>query len=133
MKCVPRVSPITAERSTERILDILGQRAKYPGLSHINNLRSYSKTEFSPEALEANKNGKMVLIEHVSPHRELSRAAITKVDSGASDKELLTFVKGNYRLILLTAEQANRLNKQNRSKMVADRLEQAGITTVRGD
>ena len=75
----------------------------------------------------------MVLIEHVSPHRELTRTAIAKADSGVSDKDLIEFVRQSYRLVLLTAKQTERLNKLNRSKMVADRLEQAGITIVRAD
>lgn len=120
-----------AIHSAERILDLLGQRVKYPGLGHINNLRLYRAAEFSSEALRAHKKRQMVLIEHVAPIRELTRAAIGIVDGSASDKELLAFVKKHYRLVLLTAEQAKRLNKQNRSKMVVDRLAQVGITTAR--
>jgi hypothetical protein len=39
-----------AIHSAERILDILGQRLKYPGLSHGNALRHYPKAEFSDAA-----------------------------------------------------------------------------------
>jgi hypothetical protein len=68
-----------------------------------------------------------VVIEHVSPIRDFTRNAIEKIDRGASDKQLENFVRKNYRLVLLTPEEATHLNRQNRSKMTPDRLGSAGI------
>ena len=119
-----------AIHSAERILDILGLCLNYPGLSHINNLRNYSGAEFSFAALEAHERGEKVLIEHVSPHRDFTRGAIAELSSGISDEEFSSYVKRNYRLVLLTIEETQRLNKINRSRMTANRLSEAGIETV---
>ena len=40
------------------------------------------------------------------------------------------YVKRHYRLVLLTAEETKRLNKINRSLMIANRLSQADIEVV---
>ena len=82
---------------------------------------------FSSDALAAHKSGQKVLIEHVSPHRALTRLAIEQVESGASDADLTAFVKGHYTLALLTPEETDRLNNANRSAMAPDRLQDAGI------
>lgn len=116
-----------AIHSAERILNILGLRLCYPGLSHINNLRRHPNAPFSAEALVAHKAGEKVLIEHVSPHRALTRLAIEKIEAGASDDDFTTFVKANFQLALLTHGETMRLNKLNRSKIVPDRLKSAGI------
>ncbi len=116
-----------AIHSAERILDILGQRLKYPGLSHINNYKKYPNAEFSEAAWKEHENGKKVLIEHVSPIRAFTRKAIKMIGEGATDEELKNFVKNNYRLVLLTPDETMILNKQNRSQMAVNRLEQTGI------
>ena len=117
-----------AIHSAERILDILGQRLNYPGLNHINNLRNYPDAEFSPAALEAHERGEKVLIEHVSPTRAFTRGAMAEIDKVKGDQEFMDYVKRNYRLVLLTAEETRRLNKMNRSQMTPDRLGQANIS-----
>lgn len=117
-----------AIHSAERILDILGQRLNYPGLNHINNLRNYPDAEFSPAALEAHERGEKVIIEHVSPTRAFTRDAIAEIDKVKSDQEFMDYVKRNYRLVLLTAEETRRLNKMNRSQMTPDRLGRANIS-----
>jgi len=119
-----------AIHSAERILDILGQRLNYPNLRHINNLRSDPDAEFSTEALEAHSKGEKVLIEHVSPLRELTRRAIAEIDNKATDTEFLDFIRRNYQLVLLTPDETTRLNRINRSKMEPDRLKNAGIQVV---
>ena len=119
-----------AIHSAERILDILGQRLNYPRLTHINNLRSHPGAEFSRAALEAHERGEKVLIEHVSPIRDFTRCAIAEIDNGASDQEITDYVRRHYRLVLLTTEEIQRLNKINRSQMTTDRLGQAGIKVV---
>ena len=81
-----------AIHSAERILDILGQRLKYPRLSHVNNLREYPDAEFSVTALAAHERGEQVFIEHVSPTRDFTRQAIRLLDEGASDDELTDYV-----------------------------------------
>src|SRR3954463_10815932 len=65
-----------AIHSASRILDILGLRLNYPNLSHINSLRHHANAECSPAALKAIASGDRVFIEHVSPLRALTRAAI---------------------------------------------------------
>ncbi|OGN32793.1 MAG: hypothetical protein A3A29_01800 [Candidatus Ryanbacteria bacterium RIFCSPLOWO2_01_FULL_47_79] len=120
-----------AIHSAERILDILGMRLKYPGLSHVNNLKNYSKAEFSPAAYKIHRRGRKVLIEHVSPRRALTRVAIKKVKDHATDKELLAFLKRNYRLVLLTTHETALLNKQNRIRIDRNRLKKARIRIMR--
>jgi hypothetical protein len=119
-----------AIHSAERILNILGPCLCYPQLSHINNLRDLPNAPFSEEALKAYKQGKRVLIEHVSPHRELTRLAISKIDAGATDAEFIDFVCEHYQLALLTEEETARLNKINRSRIDPSRLMSAGIRLV---
>ena len=119
-----------AIHSCERILDILGLRLNYPGLSHINNLNQYKKTAFSEAALAAHKRGERTFIEHVSPLRDMTRAAIQVLEQGASDDEFQDFVVRHYRLVLLTKEEAQHLNRINRSRMTPDRLSEAGIAVV---
>jgi hypothetical protein len=110
-----------AIHSAERILNILGQCLVYPEMSHINNLRKYDKAEFSVAARAAFARGDKVLIEHVSPVRDLTRKAIDKIDE-LDDDGFARFVKKHFRLVLLTPEETTRLNRQNRSKMSSKRL-----------
>lgn len=119
-----------AIHSAERILNLLGLHLKYSGMSHINNLRKSKGAEFSIEALAAHNAGKPVVIEHVSPIRDFTRKAID-MEHDATDEQLEEFVKTNYQLVLLTPDEALRLNKQNRSKMTPDRLLSAGIKLAR--
>ncbi len=116
-----------AIHSAERILNILGLRLCYPELTHINNLRNHPDAPFSQEALVAHRAGEKVLIEHVSPHRALTRLAIEQIEARINDEEFLSFVKANFQLALLTEAETNRLNKLNRSKISSDRLMSAGI------
>jgi hypothetical protein len=116
-----------AIHSAERILDILGQRVKYPGLTHINALKHYKSAVFSIKARKAHRDGGRVLIEHVSPLRALTQMTIRRVLAGDSDKKLIAYVKRHYRLALLAPEEMANLNKLNRSKMDARRLEKARI------
>ena len=117
-----------AIHSAERILNILGLRLCYPGLSHINNLRNHPNALFSAEALAAYRVGEQVFIEHINPHRALTRLAIEQVVAGASDGDFSTFVQAHFKLALLTRVETDRLNKINRSKIGRDRLQAAGIT-----
>ncbi len=121
-----------AIHSAERILDILGQRLKYPGLSHINNYKNYENAEFSVKALKAHKRGEKVLIEHVAPRRDFTCQAIDLLKKHSGDHtdfadELKRFVKKHYRLVLLTPDETTHLNQLNRSKMKEGRLDEAGI------
>lgn len=119
-----------AIHSAERILNILGLSVCYPALSHINNLRDQKYAPFSEEALKAYRSGKKVLIEHVNPHRELTRKAIEKIEDGLTDSEFIEFVSSHFKLALLTETEMTHLNKQNRSKIDPDRLVNAGIKLV---
>jgi hypothetical protein len=95
--------------SAERILNLLGPLLCYPGLTHINNLRNHHNAPFSEKALIAHRAGEKVLIEHVAPHRALTRLAIEKIDAGMNDDEFIFFVKENFQLALLTVDDPNRL------------------------
>ncbi len=120
-----------AIHSAERILDILGVRLNYPVLSHINNLCEYPDAEFSEAAWAAHERGEQVFIEHVSPTRDFTRHAIRLLDEGASDEEFTDYVVEHYRLVLLTKEERQRLDRINRSRMTPDRLGEAGIQVQR--
>lgn len=119
-----------AIHSAERILNILGLRLCYPELTHINNLRNHPDAPFSREALAAYRAGEKVLIEHVSPHRALTRLAVEQIAEGVSEEEFIKFVKTHFQLALLTQAETIRLNKLNRSKMASDRLTSAGISLI---
>lgn len=110
----------------ERILDILGQRLNYPGLSHGNALKHYKNAEFSDQAWALHQSNKAVLIEHVSPRRHLTQMAIAKVAT-ISDSQFRAFVKRYYKTVLLSPEETLRLNRLNRSRVCTDRLKEAGI------
>lgn len=116
-----------AIHSAERILDLLGLRLCYPGLTHINNLRNHPNALFSQAALIAHRTGEKIFIEHVSPHRALTRLAIEQIVAGISDGEFSAFVKSHYTLALLTRAETDRLNKINRSRIDHNRLQAAGI------
>jgi hypothetical protein len=116
-----------AIHSCERILNILGLRLNYPNIGHINNFKHYDHARFSVNAAVTYANGGKVQIEHVAPLREFTKAAIGKIDNKATDDELIEFIREKFTLVLLTPEETLRLNKQNRSKMVCDRLGDAGI------
>ena len=120
-----------AIHSAQRILDILGQRLNYPQLTHINNLRDHPDAEFSVATMAAHDRGERIFIEHVSPLRDLTRHAIAVLDQGATDQELVDFVRLHYRLAVLTEAETRHLNRSNRSRMTADRLGDAGIKVRR--
>ncbi len=122
-----------AIHSAERILHLLGLRLCFPGLSHLNNLREHAHAPFSEAALLAHQAGERVLIEHINPHRALTRLAIKKVLSGADDAEFSKFVEENYQLALLTEDETTRLNKLNRTSIEPDRLDRAGIKLALAD
>ena len=129
------VTPGSAIHGAERILNILGQRVKYPGLSHINNYKDYEKVEFSVAALKAYKRGKKTLIEHGSPLRDFTRQAVEIINGmpknrAAMKAKLKAFVRKNYRLVLLTPSETEKFNKIYRTQMRQARLEQAEISTV---
>jgi len=119
-----------AIHSAERILNLLGPLLCYPGLTHINNLRNHPNAPFSEKALIAHRAGEKVLIEHVAPHRALTKLAIEKIDAGMKDDEFILFVKANFQLALLSATETSHLNKINRSKLDPNRLKSAGINIV---
>lgn len=110
----------------ERILDILGQRLNYPGLSHGNGLKHYKNAEFSDAAWELHQTNRAVLVEHVAPRRHLTQMAIEKIQT-ASDAQFRIFVKRYYKTVLLSPDETLRLNRLNRSKVCSNRLSAAGI------
>jgi hypothetical protein len=119
-----------AIHSAERILNILGPLLCYPGLTHINNLRNLPNAPFSEKPLIAHRTGEKVLIEHVAPHRALTRLAIDKIDADMNDDDFILFIKANFQLALLTVAETAHLNKINRSSLDPNRLKNAGINIV---
>jgi hypothetical protein len=118
-------------------LNLLGQWLNYPNIDHINNLKRYPQARFSVAAKAAFAKGERVQIEQLAPLRALTEAAIGVLENGATDSDLIAFIRKNYVLVLLTPVETLRLNQQNRSKMVPNRLRDAGIdmgehTDVRG-
>jgi hypothetical protein len=125
-----------AIHSAERIMDILGLCLNYEELSHRNHLKKHPKAQLSEGARLARQKGKPLLIEHVAPLRHLTQTAIEKITglkAADAERRLLNFVRKHYRLVLLTPEETQRLNKSNRSKMNSKRLERVGIRIVAND
>lgn len=116
-----------AIHSVERILDILSRHVCYPHLSHINSLKADPTAEISIQAHKSRERGDKLLIEHVLPQRAYARKVIDIVNAGATDKEVLRFIKDNYRLVLLTEEETAKINRLNRSKITRDRIADAEI------
>src|SRR5262245_14349569 len=117
-----------AIHSAERVLAMLGPRLVHPGMGHLNNYRKFDGAIFSEQARAAYDKGERVVIEHVAPHRALTALAIDKIQAGASDEEFAEFVRSMFKIVLLTPEEAVRLNKINRTKIDPERLAKAGIT-----
>ena len=117
-----------AIHSVERILDIISLRLRYPHLSHINNLKLDDQAEMSDGARTAKMNGEKILIEHVVPQRAYACEVCRMItEEKASDDELLEYIMRTYRLVLLSEEETKRLNKVNRSRIDALRLQSANI------
>jgi hypothetical protein len=116
-----------AIHSVERILDILSLHLRYPRLSHINNLKNDPEAEISKAALKARLQGQPLYIEHVLPQRAYAQEVIALVNAGATDDDLAAFIRANYRLVLLTQDETERLNQLNRSRITKDRITDAGI------
>jgi hypothetical protein len=117
-----------AIHSAERILDILGMRLCYPHLHHINSIKRDPNAKRSEAAELARRAGETVDIEHVMPQRAFARAVIAEIDRGATDDEIVAYVRGSYRLVLLTPAETKHVNKINRSKLTPDRIKEARIT-----
>ena len=116
-----------AIHSVERILDILSMHICYPKLTHINGLKKEPAAERSQSAHEARLRDEAVYIEHVLPQRAYALKIIGLVKEGATDEDLIAFIKENYRLVLLTREETTLINRLNRSKISIDRIQDAGI------
>jgi hypothetical protein len=120
--------------SAERIINLLGQRLKYPTLGHGNNYKDLPDAEFSEEALKKFNNGEKVYVEHVAPIRDFTKLAIKVIDEakesdGNVEEELKNFILDNYRLVMLTAEETTKLNRNNRIKVDKNRLD--GLTIIK--
>ena len=117
-----------AIHSAARILEIMALGIKYPGLTHVNHIRKYSGAEFSVKARVADEEREKTHIEHVSPVRHFTQMAIQRlITEKCSDDEFKEFVRENYRLVILTKDEAKNLDRKNRTKMAPKRLEEAGI------
>jgi hypothetical protein len=113
-----------------RVLDVLSLRLMYPHLSHLNDSKRDPGADRSVAADKARKNDEIhrIRIEHVAPQRAYTRAACDLIEAGGSDKELFAFIRGHFRLVLLTADEMLQLNRRNRSRMDRHRLD--GIELV---
>lgn len=116
-----------AIHSVERILDILCQRVMYPHLRHINALKIDPAAEISVEAVRARERGERLHIEHVMPQRAFALHVIGLVGGGATDDDILDHIRRRYRLVVLTEAEARALDRKNRSRISADRIQEAGI------
>lgn len=116
-----------AIHSVERILDILGLHLRYPHLSHINNIKKDPRAEISQAAFRDRCLGKPLYIEHVLPRRAFAQKIIELVNAGATDDELVSYIKRKFRLVILTRDETIRLNRLNRSRITEDRIADAGI------
>ena len=116
-----------AIHSVERILNIFSLRLCYPHISHQNSLKTCPNAHLSVAAHEARLVGGKVEIEHVLPHRSFTKLVCDMVEQGANDAELIDYIKENFRLVLLTPEERRSLDRVNRSKIAANRLQEAGI------
>jgi hypothetical protein len=118
-----------AIHSLERLLDILSHRLVYPHLSHENSAKDDPDFPMSEGAALALKGGRRDRLrrEHVQPRRAYTVAFCNLVDQGAGDVELMDYIKRNFRIVLLDVEETRRLNLINRSRIVENRLDVAGI------
>lgn len=116
-----------AIHSIERILDIMSLRVCYPHVSHYNSLKKCPNAHRSVEAENARRAGESVEIEHLLPKRAYSQLICGMIADGASDEEILTYIKTHFRLVLLTQAERKALDKVNRSKLDPERLQNAGI------
>jgi hypothetical protein len=77
------------------------------------------------------KRGEKILIEHIAPHRELTRRVIQlAAKSNISDDAIEQYVRKHFRLALLNERETTKLNRLNRSKMHAKRLSKASIKLI---
>lgn len=116
-----------AIHSVERILNIMSVRICYPHVSHSNNLKTCPNAHRSAAAHGARLRGEKVEIEHVLPQRAYAKAICDMVTNGASDAEVIRFIEQNFRLVLLTPEERRSLDRINRTRIMTDRLAEAGI------
>ena len=114
-----------AIHSATRLVELLALRLRYPGVTHINNLRRSPDAEFSVAAWCAYQSGLPVQMEHVLPVRAFTKLVMERIDRGASDRALATFIKRSYRVVLLTPGERRTLDRVNRTTI--DPLRMAGI------
>ena len=117
-----------AIHSVKRILDILSTRICYPQVSHYNSLKKHPNAHRSTAANNARNSGERVEIEHVLPQTAYTQIICAMVADGASDDELIAYIRENFRLVLLTPGERKSLDQINRSKVSKTRLADAGIT-----
>jgi hypothetical protein len=116
---------VGAIHSAERIIGILSNRIKYNRKAHLD--KNDPNAEISEAAFVARRDGETPEIEHVFPQRVYTEAFIELVAKGATDEELVAFIRENYRLVLLTKDERRRLDKGNRTTNTEDRLAKAGV------
>jgi hypothetical protein len=54
------------------------------------------------------------------------------VEQGATDADVVDYIKDNFRLVLFTPEERRLLDRVNRSRIVEDSLKGAGIELYKG-
>jgi|LauGreDrversion4_2_1035121.scaffolds.fasta_scaffold611662_1 hypothetical protein len=121
-----------AIHSVERILNILSLRLCYPHISHQNSLKTCPNTHLSVAAHAARLAGPKVEIEHVLPQRSFTNLVCDMVEQGATDADVVDYIKDNFRLVLFTPEERRLLDRVNRSRIVEDSLKGAGIELYKG-
>ncbi len=115
-----------APAAAERVLFHLAPLIKY-GTFLPKQLRRHPKVAWSVKAKAAARRGEETHIEHVAPHRALTLKAIELVTKHKNDEPLLRLIRKHFRLAVLTPDERSHLDRQNRSRMDARRLEKARI------
>ena len=121
-----------AIHSIERILNILSMRVCYPHITHQTNLKTCPDAHRSVAAHETRLVGGKVEIEHVLPQRSYAKVVCDMVEDGTTNDDLISYIKDNYRLVLLTPDERRSLDRFNRSQIAEDRLKGAGIELFKG-
>jgi hypothetical protein len=114
-----------------RILGILCERACFPELTHIQQHKRLERAEISVAAHAARKRGEPVHTEHVLPQRAFAKVVCELIESGASDQEVLDYIRTNFRLVTLTLEERRKVDRLNRTRITKDRIAEAGIKLMR--
>ncbi|WP_394729095.1 hypothetical protein [Altererythrobacter sp. GH1-8] len=118
--------------SCTRIADIMAAWACYPNIQLLK-YKMHPDAEMSAAAYAWREQGiadglpeseiqANLKLEHVLPQREMTLTIGEMIDNGRTDEEIFVWLRANYRIVVLTAEETIELNRRNRSRICPDRL-----------